>query len=73
MEANKIKNKLIQIINEAIKKIDLNEQINNEKNNDIIDNKPIESKIEKNISDLEIDDFYVFYVKDLKNDHNLLP
>lgn len=64
------KKTLIDLINAAIETLDINStkneliEINNSMNNQEMDVEIME--------DLDIDDFYVFYVKDLKNDHNLL-
>ncbi|HIP33643.1 MAG TPA: hypothetical protein EYG85_05655 [Crocinitomix sp.] len=63
------KKTLIDLINAAIETLDINStkneliEINNSMNN---------QEMDVEIMDLDIDDFYVFYVKDLKNDHNLL-
>lgn len=63
------KKTLIDLINAAMETLDINStkneliEINNSMNN---------QEMDVEIMDLDIDDFYVFYVKDLKNDHNLL-
>jgi len=62
------KTTLIDIIEAALKNIDLNSSKKEEdieiKNNMIYD-------INENL-EMNIDHFHVFYVKDLKNDYNLL-